>query len=268
MNRKIIFTMLSLLPTIAFSQELDQKLSSLSDDVNNLSSKLTQNIKGLSDSLNYSFKELDDLKADKSHVRLIEDEISDLKERKVNNYDFESEHYDRVDVENNLYDIKADKSDLKKTQDGLDAANNSITSINNHNNLADKKIEENTNLSYINSNDISTLNKKVNQNTKNNQIMFDKFDEYDLKFEKMNNHVRKLEKESRSGISSAIAMANIPTTSNIGKFNLGIGVGSFKDASSLAIGSSYRFNQYITSKFSIANSNDTTSFGAGMSYDF
>lgn len=261
MNKKLIFVTLTAMPSICVAESYDQRLNNLESNVNYLNSSLSNNVNMLIDSIQGSYRQLDLLKADGSTTDFLNDQVADLKEYKLEKYTFEKEHNDRLDVEDDLYEIKADKTDLDNVKGEVKTTNNNISSIS-------SKIDNVYSISYSNQQDIELLNKEINSSKNDKRILESANNYTDIHINNLNNKVDKLKKETRSGISSAIAMANIPTTPNIGKLNIGIGLGNFKDSSSLAIGSSYRFNESITSKFSIANSNNVTSFGAGMNYDF
>lgn len=259
MNKKILVFSLLMIPSISIADNYDQRLSNLESSVNTLNSTLSNKVNMLIDSIDGSYNQLDMLKADSSSINLLTDQVTELQDYKLNKSVFNKEHYDRIDVEDDLYEVKADKTDLDKVKDNVNTNSQNLTSIS-------LKTDNAYNLSHKNKNDIDLLNNRINSN---NQYVLSEANSYtDFNVNRLNNKIKKLQKESRGGISSAIAMANIPTTPNIGKFNIGFGVGHFEDASSLALGSTYRFNQFLTSKFSIANSNNTTSLGAGMSYDF
>lgn len=261
MNKKLIFVTLISIPSICVAESYDQRLNNLESNVKYLNSSLSNNVNMLIDSMQGSYKQLDVLKADSSTTNFLSDQITELQDYKLNKSTFERDHNDRLDVEEDLYEIKADKTDLDNVKGEVKTINSNIYSMS-------SKIDNAYSISYSNQQDIESLNKEINSG-KNDKRILESANAYtDTHINNLNNKVDKLKKETRSGISSAIAMANIPTTPNIGKLNIGIGLGNFKDSSSLAIGSSFRFNESITSKFSIANSNDTTSFGAGMSYDF
>jgi hypothetical protein len=86
-------------------------------------------------------------------------------------------------------------------------------------------------------------------------------------------NVRQLQlnqRESRAGIASVAAIAGIPTLSTTDDAVLGVGVGTFKGESSIAVGASKRFSDSTAIKFGVgANSSTgdvTGSFGIGIKW--
>lgn len=86
-------------------------------------------------------------------------------------------------------------------------------------------------------------------------------------------NVRQFEKsqtESRAGISSVAAIAGIPSLSNGDDGVLGVGVGTFKGESAIAIGASKRLSDNTTFKFGVGTSSSsgdvTGSFGIGIKW--
>jgi autotransporter adhesin len=78
------------------------------------------------------------------------------------------------------------------------------------------------------------------------------------------------QRESRAGIASVAAIAGIPTLSTTDDAVLGVGVGTFKGESSIAVGASKRFSDSTAIKFGVgANSSTgdvTGSFGIGIKW--
>ena len=75
-------------------------------------------------------------------------------------------------------------------------------------------------------------------------------------------------KEARSGIASVAAMAGIPSLDSGKQFNIGVGLGSFKSESAIAIGSNLRLNENITAKAVVGFASSNTSVSGGISYNF
>jgi autotransporter adhesin len=78
------------------------------------------------------------------------------------------------------------------------------------------------------------------------------------------------QRESRAGVASVAAIAGIPTLSTTDDAVLGVGVGTFKGESSIAVGASKRFSDSTAIKFGVgANSSTgdvTGSFGIGIKW--
>ena len=86
-------------------------------------------------------------------------------------------------------------------------------------------------------------------------------------------NLRQLEKsqqESRAGISSVAAIAGIPSLSNGDDGVLGVGVGTYKGESAIAVGASKRLSDTTTFKFGVGTSSSsgdvTGSFGIGIKW--
>jgi autotransporter adhesin len=77
-------------------------------------------------------------------------------------------------------------------------------------------------------------------------------------------------KESRGGISGVAALAGIPSVPAGSDGVLGVGVGSYKGESSLAVGGSRKINDKATIKFGISttttNNEVVGSFGIGIKW--
>lgn len=69
----------------------------------------------------------------------------------------------------------------------------------------------------------------------------------------------------KSGISSAAALANIPSLSTSQKNNIGIGIGSFQGITAIAFGSNFRIKENLIGKLSASLSAGNVVTGAGLS---
>lgn len=80
----------------------------------------------------------------------------------------------------------------------------------------------------------------------------------------------KSQRETRAGISSIAAIAGIPSLSNGDDGVLGVGVGTYKGESAIAVGASKRLSDTTTFKFGVGTSSSsgdvTGSFGIGIKW--
>lgn len=80
----------------------------------------------------------------------------------------------------------------------------------------------------------------------------------------------RVEKDSRAGISSVAALAGIPSMSDSEDGVLGVGVGTYKGESSIAVGATKRISDSATFKFGVGTSTSsgsvTGSFGIGIKW--
>lgn len=80
----------------------------------------------------------------------------------------------------------------------------------------------------------------------------------------------RVERDSRAGISSVAALAGIPSMSDTEDGVLGVGVGTYKGESSIAVGATKRISDSATFKFGVGTSTSsgsvTGSFGIGIKW--
>ena len=118
---------------------------------------------------------------------------------------------------------------------------------------------------------ISTNAKNITSNT--NRIANIEGDVKNLRqdFEKLSKDYNSFKKTASAGIAGVAAMANIPTAYGVGNVAVGAGIGSFNGEQAISVGVSYRANEAIAMKASIAansGSNVEPVIGAGISYEF
>lgn len=86
--------------------------------------------------------------------------------------------------------------------------------------------------------------------------------------DQVSSRVDENQKEARRGIASIAAVAGIPALESGKKFNMGVGVGSFKSESALAIGGHVRISDALTAKLAVGASNSDASVSVGFGYSF
>ena len=85
---------------------------------------------------------------------------------------------------------------------------------------------------------------------------------------RLNHRIDSVRKEARSGIATAVAMANLPTIQQAGRSTVSVGVGNFKDVGAMAFGASHLTEDGKT-LFKVSGSFSTegdTTVGAGVGF--
>lgn len=153
--------------------------------------------------------------------------------------------------------------DVSISQNGIDGGNKKIT------NIADGNINENS-TDAINGKQLHNTLKEIN-NIKNVQVNHSyQIEQINNKFDKLNKKIDKNNKKANAGISSAIAMANMPQVMEKGKNAVSVAIGGYKNQNAVAIGySKASDNGKHVIKMSVStNSQKTIGYGAGYSYQW
>ena len=70
--------------------------------------------------------------------------------------------------------------------------------------------------------------------------------------------------KANGGVAMAMAMANIPTVSIDTTFSLGVGMGTFEGANSLAVGASLRISENLVTQMSVGMTDEDNAMGAAL----
>lgn len=93
-------------------------------------------------------------------------------------------------------------------------------------------------------------------------------DQVSSRVDQLSSRVDENQKEARRGIASIAAVAGIPALESGKRFNMGVGLGSFKGESALAVGGHVRMSDALTAKLAVGASNSDASVSVGFGYSF
>ena len=198
-------------------------------------------------------------KADKSDVEANKTEIA----KKADKSDVEAnkteiaKKADKSDVEANKTEIakKADKSDVEanKTEIAKKANKNEVyTKTETDNKFALKADSSVVNAQGV---DIGKLRNDVTAHGT-------RLDKLDRHVDHLDRRVDKLSKEIKRGLAAQAALTGLFQPYNVGKANFTAAVGGYKSQTAVALGTGYRYNEYVASKAGVAFSQ-----GGGVSYN-
>ena len=198
-------------------------------------------------------------KADKSDVEANKTEIA----KKADKSDVEAnkteiaKKADKSDVEANKTEIakKADKSDVEenKTEIAKKANKNEVyTKTETDNKFALKADSSVVNAQGV---DIGKLRNDVTAHGT-------RLDKLDRHVDRLDRRVDKLSKEIKRGLAAQAALTGLFQPYNVGKANFTAAVGGYKSQTAVAVGTGYRYNEYVASKAGVAFSQ-----GGGVSYN-
>ena len=198
-------------------------------------------------------------KADKSDVEANKTEIA----KKADKSDVEAnkteiaKKADKSDVETNKTEIakKADKSDVEanKTEIAKKANKNEVyTKTETDNKFALKADSSVVNAQGV---DIGKLRNDVTAHGT-------RLDKLDRHVDRLDRRVDKLSKEIKRGLAAQAALTGLFQPYNVGKANFTAAVGGYKSQTAVAVGTGYRYNEYVASKAGVAFSQ-----GGGVSYN-
>ena len=182
-------------------------------------------------------------KADKSDVEANKTEIA--------------KKADKSDVEANKTEIakKADKSDVEanKTEIAKKANKSEVyTKTETDNKFALKADSSVVNAQGV---DIGKLRNDVTAHGS-------RLDKLDRHVDRLDRRVDKLSKEIKRGLAAQAALTGLFQPYNVGKANFTAAVGGYKSQTAVAVGTGYRYNEYVASKAGVAFSQ-----GGGVSYN-
>ena len=182
-------------------------------------------------------------KADKSDVEANKTEIA--------------KKADKSDVEANKTEIakKADKSDVEanKTEIAKKANKSEVyTKTETDNKFALKADSSVVNAQGV---DIGKLRNDVTAHGT-------RLDKLDRHVDRLDRRVDKLSKEIKRGLAAQAALTGLFQPYNVGKANFTAAVGGYKSQTAVAVGTGYRYNEYVASKAGVAFSQ-----GGGVSYN-
>ena len=198
-------------------------------------------------------------KADKSDVEANKTEIA----KKADKSDVEAnkteiaKKADKSDVEANKTEIakKADKSDVEanKTEIAKKANKSEVyTKTETDNKFALKADSSVVNAQGV---DIGKLRNDVTAHGS-------RLDKLDRHVDRLDRRVDKLSKEIKRGLAAQAALTGLFQPYNVGKANFTAAVGGYKSQTAVAVGTGYRYNEYVASKAGVAFSQ-----GGGVSYN-
>ncbi|MDO5072746.1 MAG: YadA C-terminal domain-containing protein, partial [Pasteurella multocida] len=86
----------------------------------------------------------------------------------------------------------------------------------------------------------------------------------------LDRRVTYLEKEVKNGLATQAALTGLFQPYNVGKLNLSVAVGGYRDKSAVAVGTGYRFNENVAFKagVSVSTSGGGMAYNAGMNFEF
>ena len=173
------------------------------------------------------------------------------------NKDKIEEKADKSDVEANKTEIakKADKSDVEanKTEIAKKANKNEVyTKTETDNKFALKADSSVVNAQGV---DIGKLRNDVTAHGT-------RLDKLDRHVDRLDRRVDKLSKEIKRGLAAQAALTGLFQPYNVGKANFTAAVGGYKSQTAVAVGTGYRYNEYVASKAGVAFSQ-----GGGVSYN-
>ena len=90
----------------------------------------------------------------------------------------------------------------------------------------------------------------------------------DARVDQVQQQISDVSKSAYSGVAAATALTMIPGVDSDKKFAMGMGVGTFKGQSAVAIGASARLNQRLTIKAGVGTSASGTTVGAGAAWQW
>ena len=198
-------------------------------------------------------------KADKSDVEANKTEIA----KKADKSDVEAnkteiaKKADKSDVEANKTEIakKADKSDVEanKTEIAKKANKNEVYTKSE----TDNKFALKADSSVVNAQGVD-IGKLRNDVTAHDT----RLDKLDRHVDRLDRRVDKLSKEIKRGLAAQAALTGLFQPYNVGKANFTAAVGGYKSQTAVAVGTGYRYNEYVASKAGVAFSQ-----GGGVSYN-
>ena len=164
---------------------------------------------------------------------------------------------DKSDVEANKTEIakKADKSDVEanKTEIAKKANKSEVyTKTETDNKFALKADSSVVNAQGV---DIGKLRNDVTAHGS-------RLDKLDRHVDRLDRRVDKLSKEIKRGLAAQAALTGLFQPYNVGKANFTAAVGGYKSQTAVAVGTGYRYNEYVASKAGVAFSQ-----GGGVSYN-
>ena len=173
------------------------------------------------------------------------------------NKDKIEEKADKSDVEANKTEIakKADKSDVEanKTEIAKKANKSEVyTKTETDNKFALKADSSVVNAQGV---DIGKLRNDVTAHGS-------RLDKLDRHVDRLDRRVDKLSKEIKRGLAAQAALTGLFQPYNVGKANFTAAVGGYKSQTAVAVGTGYRYNEYVASKAGVAFSQ-----GGGVSYN-
>ena len=89
-----------------------------------------------------------------------------------------------------------------------------------------------------------------------------RLDKLDRHVDRLDRRVDKLSKEIKRGLAAQAALTGLFQPYNVGKANFTAAVGGYKSQTAVAVGTGYRYNEYVASKAGVAFSQ-----GGGVSYN-
>ena len=173
------------------------------------------------------------------------------------NKDKIEEKADKSDVEANKTEIakKADKSDVEanKTEIAKKVNKSEVyTKTETDNKFALKADSSVVNAQGV---DIGKLRNDVTAHGS-------RLDKLDRHVDRLDRRVDKLSKEIKRGLAAQAALTGLFQPYNVGKANFTAAVGGYKSQTAVAVGTGYRYNEYVASKAGVAFSQ-----GGGVSYN-
>ena len=173
------------------------------------------------------------------------------------NKDKIEEKADKSDVEANKTEIakKADKSDVEanKTEIAKKANKNEVYTKSE----TDNKFALKADSSVVNAQGVD-IGKLRNDVTAHDT----RLDKLDRHVDRLDRRVDKLSKEIKRGLAAQAALTGLFQPYNVGKANFTAAVGGYKSQTAVAVGTGYRYNEYVASKAGVAFSQ-----GGGVSYN-
>ena len=189
------------------------------------------------------------------------------------NKDKIEEKADKSDVEANKTEIakKADKSDVEanKTEIAKKADKSDVeankTEIAKKVNKSEVYTKTETDNKFALKADSSVVNAQgVDIGKLRNDVTAhgSRLDKLDRHVDRLDRRVDKLSKEIKRGLAAQAALTGLFQPYNVGKANFTAAVGGYKSQTAVAVGTGYRYNEYVASKAGVAFSQ-----GGGVSYN-